>query len=76
MGITYEDMNDETEEGYALLSQYVDELSSRQGALKDYIKKSSFRKASLSPLISPDWWVIRQNRNTGIPATLPRSWLP
>lgn len=39
MGITYEDMNDETEEGYALLSQYVDELSSRQGALKDYIKK-------------------------------------
>lgn len=39
MGITYEDMNDETEEGYALLSQYMDELSSRQGALKDYIKK-------------------------------------
>lgn len=40
MGITTDDINDETEEGYANLEQYVDELAARQGELQtEYTKK-------------------------------------
>lgn len=65
MGITHEDMNDETEEGYALLSQYMEELASRQGALKDYIKKTEIPESftltlDLTRLVGakaePEYW--------------------
>lgn len=39
MGVTLEDLNDETDEGYALLTQFSNEISSRNGALREYIKK-------------------------------------
>ena len=38
MGITEDDLTDQTEEGYELLSKYTDELCTRGGALKSYIK--------------------------------------
>ena len=38
MGISQEDLTDETEEGYELLNQFVDEVSARGGALESYIK--------------------------------------
>ena len=38
MGITEDDLTDQTEEGYELLSKYTDELCARGGALKSYIK--------------------------------------
>lgn len=39
MGITSDDMNDETEEGYALLTEFNDRVSARGGALRSYIKE-------------------------------------
>ncbi len=39
MGITMDDLNDETEEGSALLKEFVDETSARGGALQSYIKE-------------------------------------
>ena len=38
MGITLDDLNDETDEGYELLSKFLDEVSARGGALETYIK--------------------------------------
>ncbi|MDO4341034.1 MAG: DUF4179 domain-containing protein [Eubacteriales bacterium] len=38
MGITEDDLNDETEEGYALLTEFNDKVSAQGGALKSYIK--------------------------------------
>lgn len=38
MGVSMDDLNDETEEGYALLSEFVDKVSARGGALQSYIK--------------------------------------
>ena len=38
MGVTQDDLNDETEEGYALLSEFVDTVCERGGALQSYIK--------------------------------------
>ena len=38
MGVTQDDLNDETDEGYALLSEFVDTVSERGGALQPYIK--------------------------------------
>ena len=38
MGVTQDDLNDETDEGYALLSEFVDTVSERGGALQSYIK--------------------------------------
>ncbi|WP_373214281.1 DUF4179 domain-containing protein [Blautia obeum] len=38
MGITLDDLNDETDEGYELLSKFLDEVSARGGALENYIK--------------------------------------
>ena len=38
MGVTEDQLNDETDEGYELLSQFVDEVSARGGALQSYIK--------------------------------------
>lgn len=39
MGITSGDLNDETDEGYALLEEFNDKVSSRAGALQAYIKE-------------------------------------
>ncbi len=39
MGITVDDLNDNTEEGYALLEEYNDTVSERGGALRSYIKE-------------------------------------
>lgn len=39
MGVTIDDLNDETEEGSALLKEFVDETSARGGALQSYIKE-------------------------------------
>lgn len=39
MGITQDDLNDETDEGYALLGEYIDKVSARGGALRSYIKE-------------------------------------
>ena len=38
MGITLDDLDDETDEGYELLSKFLDEVSARGGALETYIK--------------------------------------
>lgn len=38
MGVTSDDLNDETEEGYALLTEVIDKVSARRGALESYIK--------------------------------------
>lgn len=38
MGVSMDDLDDETEEGYALLSEFVDTVSEREGALRSYIK--------------------------------------
>lgn len=38
MGVTEDQLDDQTDEGYELLSQFVDEVSARGGALKSYIK--------------------------------------
>lgn len=38
MGITMDDLNDETDEGYVLLTEFNDKVSSRGGALRSYIK--------------------------------------
>ena len=38
MGVTEDQLNDETDEGYELLSQFVVEVSARGGALQSYIK--------------------------------------
>ena len=38
MGVTEDQLNDETDEGYELLSEFVDKVSERGGALKSYIK--------------------------------------
>lgn len=38
MGITSDDISDGTEEGYALLSEYIDKLSARTGSLSSCIK--------------------------------------
>lgn len=39
MGITLDDINDETEEGSALLGEYIEKISVRGGALQSYIKE-------------------------------------
>lgn len=39
MGVTLDDLNDETEEGSALLKEYIDKTSARGGALQSYIKE-------------------------------------
>lgn len=39
MGITSEDLNDETEKGYALLEEFIAKVTERAGALQSYIKK-------------------------------------
>lgn len=39
MGVTLDELNDETEEGSALLKKYIDETSARGGALQSYIKE-------------------------------------
>lgn len=39
MGVTEDELNDKTDEGYELLSQFVDTVSERAGALKKYIKE-------------------------------------
>lgn len=51
MGITQEDMDDETEEGYALLSEFIDKVSARGGSLESYIKEISV----------PDSFTLRLN---------------
>lgn len=38
MGITDADLSDETDEGYALLEEYVDKISERGGEYRNYIK--------------------------------------
>ncbi len=38
MGVSMDDLNDETDEGYALLSEFVDKVSAKGGALQSYIK--------------------------------------
>lgn len=38
MGVTQDDLDDETEEGYALLTEFVNTVSERGGALQSYIK--------------------------------------
>ena len=38
MGITDADLSDETDEGYALLEEYVDKISERGGEYQNYIK--------------------------------------
>ena len=38
MGVTEDQLDDQTDEGYELLSKFVDEVSARGGALKSYIK--------------------------------------
>lgn len=38
MGITLDDLNDETEEGMALLTEFNDKIMERSGALQSYIK--------------------------------------
>ena len=38
MGITDADLSDETDEGYALLEEYVDKISERSGEYRNYIK--------------------------------------
>lgn len=39
MGVTLDELNDETEEGSALLKEYIDKTSARGGALQSYIKE-------------------------------------
>lgn len=39
MGVTLDELDDETDEGYELLSQFVDTVSERGGALQTYIKE-------------------------------------
>ena len=38
MGITMDDMDDETDEGYALLEEFINKVSERGGAYQKYIK--------------------------------------
>ena len=38
VGVAMDDLNDETDEGYALLSEFVDKVSAKGGALQSYIK--------------------------------------
>lgn len=38
MGVSMDDLDDETDEGYALLGEFVDKVSERDGALRSYIK--------------------------------------
>ena len=39
MGITMDDMDDETDEGYALLEEFINKVSERGGAYQKYIKE-------------------------------------
>ena len=39
MGITQADLDDQTDEGYALLGEFIDKLSERGGAYQKYIKE-------------------------------------
>ncbi len=39
MGVTNDDLDDETEEGYALLSEFIDKVSERGGSLRSEIKQ-------------------------------------
>ena len=39
MGITMDDMDDETDEGYALLEEFINKVSERDGAYQKYIKE-------------------------------------
>lgn len=38
MGVTLDQLNDETDEGKALLGEYIEKLSAQQGSLQSYIK--------------------------------------
>ena len=38
MGVTQDDLNDETDEGYALLEEFINKVSERGGAYQKYIK--------------------------------------
>ena len=38
MGITLDELDDETDEGYALLEEFIDKVSERGGAYQKYIK--------------------------------------
>ena len=39
MGVTQDDLNDETDEGYALLEEFINKVSERGGAYQKYIKE-------------------------------------
>lgn len=39
MGITFDDLNDETEEGLALLEEFNDKVSAKGGSMRSYIKQ-------------------------------------
>lgn len=38
MGVTMDDLDDETEEGYALLEEFVDKVSAKGGSVQSYIR--------------------------------------
>ncbi len=43
MGITMDDMDDETDEGYALLEEFINKVSERGGAFRSTLKKLIFQ---------------------------------
>ena len=43
MGITQADLDDQTDEGYALLEEFINKVSERGGAYQKYIKDIEIR---------------------------------
>ena len=74
MGISHEDMNDETEEGYALLEEFNDKVSEQGGALySEYVKPVALPETYDLHLSISEFTGTKKTRNTGITVILRKS---